>query len=986
MKNNKTMLAVLMTLVFACAGAAGVSAGEVLSNNDIIEMARAGIAPDVIIAKIHASQGVYDLSTRAIIQLNENGVGENVIKEMLSASVDQSADVSSTISADRISNGLTAVSGGSPETRENALAWFVANRDAALPQVRNRLAETNPGNRAAAALILGRLGDTDSIGAIRNLLTDPTPDVRKNAAHALYLLNDQQAIFAADQALQRQVNPLDGYIRLIGYAKLTGAAGTVGQILAINQETVNRLAAAWALGEIGRPALAGRSALEKALAGDPDPVVRREAALALAKFHDSNSAIDLQNACRTDPAVRKTVLAALADYPEAVDFLVGVMMLGPDQIAVDETETARASLQRLTGQDFGLDGQRWSSWYAQNKALFPSTAVAVSPASASAPIADFPAETATNQADIMAAWGIVANSAEIPTAPLPGETASSAATLAVPGLGATTTTASSAASSPWGGSAGALPAWSTGSPTTLDSSASASAVIAIPDSLSQPSDADFAETGTSGLRTWSSDPDRMRNQPTPASTPASTFAEVPGWAPAYEPETPSPMPSAAPAISEPSTTSAGVDYDTFASSDSFAVAGGETAAPPAQAQTVQAPVAERPAASEPQTILPQPLGISLPLPPLFGDSFNASAETQTTATSLASQVPTTVMTDSPDAGSGASFSGIVPGAVQDDSDWTIPSESVIADSPMVENGQETSDLYSESPTQPLLQSTGSSGAASTTADPYAAMPSGMDETMHQQQSNAANNAQDSAATGDFAEPGLTAGSAEVAADALVETDEAAAASVAGGGPALHVPVEVMETVQSGNEETAVVENAAPPAQTETFEYRSDLFVEPEPGQIVITDDNPEGAPHQPEVQMNYAETNPQTMESISGAEVVIGDDSQPTSVSATPESEQEYIVEESAAEETAAPGSASGSGEVYRSSSPSVEPPPRTRQESDDAAASPSAQYLAPPPPESGIRVLSPSELNALGSDSSSENLIVAPPGKDVPLLGQDFF
>ena len=59
---------------------------DTLSNATVIELVRAGLGPEAIIAKINASNGSYDTSTNALIQLKQAGVYDGVIAAMLQRS------------------------------------------------------------------------------------------------------------------------------------------------------------------------------------------------------------------------------------------------------------------------------------------------------------------------------------------------------------------------------------------------------------------------------------------------------------------------------------------------------------------------------------------------------------------------------------------------------------------------------------------------------------------------------------------------------------------------------------------------------------------------------------------------------------------------------------------------------------------------------------------------------------------------------------
>lgn len=63
-----------------------LSAAEVLTNESIISMVKAGLGDQLIISKIKTTQNQFDLSTEKILKLKRSGVSENVIKTMIEVS------------------------------------------------------------------------------------------------------------------------------------------------------------------------------------------------------------------------------------------------------------------------------------------------------------------------------------------------------------------------------------------------------------------------------------------------------------------------------------------------------------------------------------------------------------------------------------------------------------------------------------------------------------------------------------------------------------------------------------------------------------------------------------------------------------------------------------------------------------------------------------------------------------------------------------
>jgi hypothetical protein len=68
------------------AAAPSASAGELLTDDTIITLVRAGLGPDTVVAKINASRGSYDTSTSALIRLKQANVPDEVIAAMVNRS------------------------------------------------------------------------------------------------------------------------------------------------------------------------------------------------------------------------------------------------------------------------------------------------------------------------------------------------------------------------------------------------------------------------------------------------------------------------------------------------------------------------------------------------------------------------------------------------------------------------------------------------------------------------------------------------------------------------------------------------------------------------------------------------------------------------------------------------------------------------------------------------------------------------------------
>ena len=81
MKKFITTILVL-ALTFAVAGVAAPQAAQTLTNNDVIEMVKAGLSPGLIGGQIRSANTRFDLSTPELIRLSKAGVPDQVIAAM----------------------------------------------------------------------------------------------------------------------------------------------------------------------------------------------------------------------------------------------------------------------------------------------------------------------------------------------------------------------------------------------------------------------------------------------------------------------------------------------------------------------------------------------------------------------------------------------------------------------------------------------------------------------------------------------------------------------------------------------------------------------------------------------------------------------------------------------------------------------------------------------------------------------------------------
>ncbi len=76
-------------------------AGEVLTNESVIQMTKAGFSKDLILTKIRGSASRFELSVEGLIELKNSGVDESLIEAMMAAKPSENGSDNKTRAADQ---------------------------------------------------------------------------------------------------------------------------------------------------------------------------------------------------------------------------------------------------------------------------------------------------------------------------------------------------------------------------------------------------------------------------------------------------------------------------------------------------------------------------------------------------------------------------------------------------------------------------------------------------------------------------------------------------------------------------------------------------------------------------------------------------------------------------------------------------------------------------------------------------------------------
>jgi len=85
MKRPRLLTFVLLSVALILTSALPTFAQEVMNNDEVITLAKAGLNPTLIVGKIKTSKTNFDLSTNSLIKLKQAGVTDDVVAAMLEA-------------------------------------------------------------------------------------------------------------------------------------------------------------------------------------------------------------------------------------------------------------------------------------------------------------------------------------------------------------------------------------------------------------------------------------------------------------------------------------------------------------------------------------------------------------------------------------------------------------------------------------------------------------------------------------------------------------------------------------------------------------------------------------------------------------------------------------------------------------------------------------------------------------------------------------
>jgi len=351
-----TIAALVLGVVTADATAAAEpeAVGELLTNDDIIKLHKAGVAAEFILLKIKNSECRFDMATEEMISITEAEVPLEVQREMWRLVL-----LSKGKGALEIRLIIQRFLGGPDEYKRGLREARLAGKRAVLELIRFMIADNNHQIRAGCAESLMLIGDKRALGPLMGMLDDREASVRDKVAKAVATLAEKDTAAKLMARMTKKPFGLDGYVLALGHMKEKRALDPIVKVLKSTAPGADRAAAAYALGLLGDKA--GLKPLRNAVADDAIPEVRISAAKALVRFADKEALRAILKSIDRFPDTRADLASLVRHWKEEKSVEALIELLRDKDKNVQNA--AWASLKTLTGSALGRDHEAWQSWW-----------------------------------------------------------------------------------------------------------------------------------------------------------------------------------------------------------------------------------------------------------------------------------------------------------------------------------------------------------------------------------------------------------------------------------------------------------------------------------------------------------------------------------------------------------------------------------------------------------------------------------------------
>src|SRR5687767_9214674 len=96
MKKLSLLFMFMMVSIFLIGSTNTFAQEDVLTNDEVISLAKAGLNGTIIVNKIRTSKSNFDMSTDALIKLKQAGISDEIVNAMLEAKAGKTVTAAST--------------------------------------------------------------------------------------------------------------------------------------------------------------------------------------------------------------------------------------------------------------------------------------------------------------------------------------------------------------------------------------------------------------------------------------------------------------------------------------------------------------------------------------------------------------------------------------------------------------------------------------------------------------------------------------------------------------------------------------------------------------------------------------------------------------------------------------------------------------------------------------------------------------------------
>ncbi|HHN46621.1 MAG TPA: HEAT repeat domain-containing protein [Planctomycetes bacterium] len=356
----------LIAAVLALTAAGYVSGGEILDNEKLVRLVKAGLEEDTILRKLDRDICNFALSTDEIEKLKSAGVSDRLILSMMDKMDKQVNRVR--VEIEMLVQTLRT---SDPEEYRKTIRKLKAYGADAVPILVRQLTSLDNVIRAGVAEALGEISDVSSRSSLIDVLNDDHPPVRAKSARAVANMADEETVGRLLRWVSMPGRRRDGAALALGYLREKKAIAPLTTLMNDHLAAEDdRASAAFALGLIGD--VSSLQKLIDVLLATPSDRIRETTADAIGRIgpyygkdERETAAKALTRAYDRYPQSRAVVARVLGDF--RLSPVIETLIEGLQDANPEVADACHKSLRSLTGETLTRSYEDWRSWWEASK-------------------------------------------------------------------------------------------------------------------------------------------------------------------------------------------------------------------------------------------------------------------------------------------------------------------------------------------------------------------------------------------------------------------------------------------------------------------------------------------------------------------------------------------------------------------------------------------------------------------------------------------